>query len=191
MTPSSDILAEGIYQIHFEWQVFFSQLFGFAVIVWAMTKWVVPIVKRMMTKAQGDIQKQIEENEQAAARLSKAKQVYDEGMAEAKAELAQLLEDAHADAEDIVVKMRETAAAEVERVGKQGRDQIELMRRQLIRDLKTDFAKQVMSHTTESVREQVQSPQIKSDAVEKFLDDLQTMANTGSSGRTRTQSQWN
>ncbi|KAA8880037.1 hypothetical protein F3087_42265 [Nocardia colli] len=191
MTPSSDILAEGIYQIHFEWQVFFSQLFGFAVIIWVIVKYVAPPVKKMMVKAQNDIRKQIEENEQAAARLSKAKQVYDEGMAEAKAELAQLLEDAHADAEDIVVKMREAAAAEVERVGKQGRDQIELMRRQLIRDLKADFSKQVMAHTTESVREQVQSPQIKSDAVERFLDDLQAMANTGSSGRTHTQSQWN
>ncbi|MFD6157695.1 hypothetical protein ACFWF7_31160 [Nocardia sp. NPDC060256] len=191
MTPSSDILAAGIYQIHFEWQVFFSQLFGFAVIIWVFGKYLVPIVKRMMAKAQGDIRKQIEENEQAAVRLSKAKQVYDEGLAEAKAELAQLLEDAHADADAIVVKMRETAAAEVERVGKQGRDQIELMRRQLIRDLKADFTKQVMTHTTESVREQVQSPQIKSDAVERFLDDLQAMANTGSSGRTHTQSQWN
>ncbi|MEU7137971.1 hypothetical protein ABZ942_00825 [Nocardia sp. NPDC046473] len=191
MTPSSDILAEGIYQIHFEWQVFVSQLFGFAVIIWVFVKYLLPIVKRMMAKAQGDIRKQIEENEQAAARLSRAKQVYDEGLAEAKAELAQLIEDAHADADAIVVKMRETAAAEVERVGKQGRDQIELMRRQLIRDLKADFTKQVMTHTTESVREQVQSPQIKSDAVERFLDDLQAMANTGSSGRTHTQSQWN
>ncbi|QBS40696.1 hypothetical protein [Nocardia sp. CS682] len=191
MTPSSDILAEGIYQIHFEWQVFVSQLFGFAVIVWVIVKYVAPPVKRMMTKAQGEIQKQIEENQQAADRLVKAKKVYDEGLAEAKAELAQLLEDAHADAEDIVVKMRETAAAEVERVRKQGRDQIELMRRQLIRDLKADFSQQVLMHTSDSVRDQVQSPQIKSDAVERFLDDLETMANTGSSGRAHTQSQWN
>ncbi|WP_194834481.1 hypothetical protein [Nocardia sp. XZ_19_369] len=191
MTPSSDILAEGIYQIHFEWQVFVSQLFGFAVIVWVIVKYVAPPVKRMMAKAQGEIQKQIEENQQAADRLVKAKQVYDEGLAEAKAELAQLLEDAQADAEDIVVKMRETAAAEVERVRKQGRDQIELMRRQLIRDLKADFSQQVLMHTSDSVRDQVQSPQIKSDAVERFLDDLETMANTGSSGRAHTQSQWN
>ncbi|PXX69371.1 ATP synthase F0 subcomplex B subunit [Nocardia tenerifensis] len=191
MTPSSDILAEGIYQIHFEWQVFFSQLFGFAVIVWVIVKYVAPYVKRAMVKQQDDIRKQIEENDQAAQRLTEAKQVYDEGLAEAKTELAQLIEDAHADADDIVAKMRETAAAEVDRVRKQGRDQIELMRRQLIRDLKADFSEQVMAHTTESVREQVQSPQIKSDAVERFLDELQAMANTGSSGRARTQSQWN
>ncbi|GAA5085611.1 hypothetical protein [Nocardia iowensis] len=191
MTPNTDILAEGLYDIHFEWPVFISQLFGFVVIIWVIVKWVVPPVKRMMAKAQGEIQKQIEENEQAAARLNKAKEVYDHGMAEAKAELAQLIEDAHADAEQIVVKMRETAAAEVERVRKQGRDQIELMRRQLIRDLKTDFAASVMTHTADTVRDQVHSPQIKSDAVEKFLEELEAMANTGPAIRARTQSQWN
>ncbi|WP_280427118.1 hypothetical protein [Nocardia brasiliensis] len=188
---STDILAESIYQIKFEWPVFLSQLFGFVVIVWVIVKYVVPPVKRMMAKSQDAIRKQLEENQEAADRLTQAKEVYDNGMAEARAELAQLVEDAHSDAEAIVVQMREAAAAEVERVRKQGRDQIELARRQLIRDLKDDFTELVLTRTTDDVREQVRSPEVKADSVEKFLDELETMANAGSELRARSQSQWN
>ncbi|MFG1791081.1 hypothetical protein [Nocardia sp. NPDC049149] len=191
MIASTEILAEGIYQIKFEPEVFFSQLFAFAVIIWLFVKYGRPFLKRGMAKAQGDIQKQMEDNNQAAERLAKAKEVYENGLADAKTELAQLLDDAKADAENIVVQMREAANAEVDRVRKQGRDQIELMRRQLIRDLKADFSASVLSHTAENVREQVNSPQVKSDAVEKFLDELEVMANTGSELRARSQSQWN
>ncbi|WP_069161492.1 F0F1 ATP synthase subunit B family protein [Nocardia altamirensis] len=191
MIPSTEILAEGVYQIKFEPEVFFSQLFAFGVIIWLFVKYLRPFLKRGMAKAQGDIQKQLDDNSQAADRLAKAKEVYENGLAEAKTELAQLLDDAKADAENIVVQMREAANAEVDRVRKQGRDQIELMRRQLIRDLKADFSASVLSHTTENVREQVNSPQVKSDAVEKFLDELEVMANNGSELRARSQSQWN
>jgi F-type H+-transporting ATPase subunit b len=192
MNLESGILAEvandtGIYHITFDWPVFFSQLFGFACIVFVIVKWVTPPIKRMMTKAQDTIQKQIEQSEQAATRLAEAKQAYDSALAQAQAELAQLREDAHADAERIVARMREAADAEVARVRKHGRDQIAQMRTQLIRDLKVDLSATVLARTEDKVRYQLSSTYVVTGSIDKFLEDLEAMANASPPVRRRAQ----
>ncbi|MTE13666.1 F0F1 ATP synthase subunit B family protein [Nocardia aurantiaca] len=172
-------LAEGIYHITFDWPVFFSQLFGFAVIVWFVVKYVVPPVKRIMNNAQDQIRRQLEESEAAAQRLATAKAAYDNAVAEAQAELERMREEARADADRIILQMREAAAAEVERVRKQGRDQILQYRRQMIRDLEQDLAAAMLALTEEKVREQIGTPQARADSIEKFLEDLEALANSG------------
>src|SRR6478672_8833010 len=118
MNLNSGILAEGaihaaesedsgIFHITFDWPIFFSQLFGFAVIVFIIVKYVAPPVGRLMAKAQNNIQKQLEENQQAADRLVEAKRAYDNAVTDAQAELEHIREDARADAERIIAKMRE------------------------------------------------------------------------------------
>ncbi|MEV6100009.1 hypothetical protein [Nocardia sp. NPDC051981] len=182
-------LAEGIYNITFDWPVFFSQLFGFAVIVWFFVKYVVPPVKRIMNNAQDQIRRQLEESEAAAQRLATAKAAYDNAVAEAQAELDRMREEARADADRIIQQMREAAAAEVERVRKQGRDQILQYRRQMIRDLEQDLAAAMLALTEEKVREQIGSPQARADSIERFLEDLEALANSGEAARRQPQTE--
>lgn len=189
MIQTSDILAEGLYEITFDWPIFFSQLFGFAVIIFVIVKYVVPLVKPIMAKAQANIQHQLEESEKAADRLAQAKQAYDSALAEAQAELERLREDARVDAEHIIAKMREAAAAEVARVRRQGRDQVVLFRKQVIRQMQSDLTATVLARTEQKVREQVQSPQTKAESIEKVLNDLEVMAHTTPAVRSR--AQWN
>ncbi|WP_063043054.1 F0F1 ATP synthase subunit B family protein [Nocardia pseudovaccinii] len=188
MNLNSGILAEGairaagsedsgIFHITFDWPIFFSQLFGFAVIIFVIVKWVAPPVKRLMAKAQNNIQKQLEENQQAADRLVEAKRAYDNAVTDAQAELEHIREDARADAERIIAKMREFADAEVARVRSQGRDQIAQMRTQLIRDLKDELITTVMDSTEEKVRYEIGSTHVAADSIDKFLEDLEAMAN--------------
>ncbi|MGV9662085.1 F0F1 ATP synthase subunit B family protein [Nocardia niigatensis] len=182
-------LAEGIYNITFDWPVFFSQLFGFAVIVWFVMKYVVPPVRRIMNNAQDQIRRQLEESEAAAERLATAKAAYDNAVAEAQAELDRMREEARADADRIILQMREAAAAEVERVRKQGRDQILQYRRQMIRDLEQDLAAAMLALTEEKVREQIGSPQARAESIEKFLEDLEALANSGEAARRQPQTE--
>jgi F-type H+-transporting ATPase subunit delta len=189
MIDPSVVLAEGPYHITVEWSVFFSQLFGFVVIVFTIVKWVVPPVQRMMARAQEKVRTQLEESEQATARLVAAKQKYDNALAEAQLELEEMRKDAHADAEFIIAKMREAAADEVERVRRQGRDQILQLRRQLIRDLQTDLTNAMLDRTAERVRVRVSTPQAQADSVERFLEDLEALAN-GNRQR-QAQARWN
>ncbi|WP_433713889.1 hypothetical protein ACQP2U_06795 [Nocardia sp. CA-084685] len=198
MNLNSGILAEGaihaagsedsgIFHITFDWPIFFSQLFGFAVIIFVIVKWVAPPVKRLMAKAQNNIQKQLEENQQAADRLVEAKRAYENAVTDAQAELEHIREDARADAERIIAKMREFADAEVARVRSQGRDQIAQMRTQLIRDLKEELITTVMDSTEEKVRYEIGSTHVAADSIDKFLEDLEAMANAEPPVRRRAQ----
>jgi F-type H+-transporting ATPase subunit delta len=182
MIGTSGILAEGTvasgpYHITIQWPVFFSQLFGFACIVFIVVKWVAPPVKSMMGKAQGNIQKQLDHSEQAATRLAAAKEAYDNALAEAQVELDQLREDARVDAVRIVAQLRQIADSEVARVRKQGNDQIEQMRAQLIRDLSADLSATVLASTEDKVRLQLSSKHVVSDSIDRFLEDLEAIAN--------------
>ncbi|MBB5918422.1 F-type H+-transporting ATPase subunit delta [Nocardia transvalensis] len=185
------VLAEGIYDITIDWPVFISQLFGFAVIVFVFVKWIVPPVKSLMERSQETVRKQLEESEEATTKLAEAKQAYDSALAQAQAELEVLRADARADAEFIIAQMRDAAAAEVDRVRKQGRAQILQLRRQMIRDLETDLAAAMLELTEEKVRDQVSTPRAKSESIEKFLEDLEALANSGPGARSEVRSRWN
>lgn len=178
LSTTSVLAAEDLFDITFDWPVFFSQLFGFGVIVWFMMKYVVPVAKKAMAKAQDTVQRQLEESEQAAERLVEAKSAYDSAVAEAQAELVRMREEARVDAERIIAQMREAAAAEVERVRRTGRDQVLQFRRQLMRDLEVDLSAAMLALTEEKVREQVGSPQARSESIERFLNDLEILANS-------------
>ncbi|MCU1470857.1 MAG: synthase subunit b-delta [Glaciihabitans sp.] len=184
--PTTGVLAEG-YNISFDWPVFFSQLFGFVVIIWLFVKYLLPFVKKTMNKAQDTIRRQLEESEAAAERLTAAKTAYDSAVAEAQAELERMREEARADADRIIAQMREAATAEVERVRRVGRDQILQFRRQMMRDLEADLSAAMLALTEEKVREQVGTPQARSESIERFLDDLEMLANSAPAARQQPQ----
>jgi F-type H+-transporting ATPase subunit delta len=193
MINTSGVLAADVFHISFDWSVFFSQLFGFAVIIFVFVRWILPPLKRMMAKSQDAVARQLEESGKAAARLDEAKRAYDNALADAQAELDRLRSDARADADHIIVQMHEAANTEVERVRKQGRDQIAQLHRQLVRDLKAELVTNMLDRTEDRVRQQVASLQAKADSVEKFLEDLEVMANAHAapSVKRRAQSRWN
>ncbi|WP_024803454.1 ATP synthase F0F1 subunit delta [Nocardia sp. BMG51109] len=191
MNHPTSLLAEGIYHISFDWPVFFSQLFGFAVIIFVAVKWIVPPVKSLMARSQDMVRRQLEESERAAARLTEAKQAYDSALAQAEVELEVMRAEARADAGHIIAQMREAAAAEVERVRKQGRAQIFQLRRQMVSDLEADLAAAMLELTEEKVRDQAASARAKSESIEKFLEDLEALANSGSGAQRQVQQRRN
>lgn len=194
MTETSGVLAAADgYHISFDWPVFFSQLFGFAVIIFVFVRWILPPLKRMMSKSQDTIARQLEESSKAAERLDEAKKSYDNALVEAQVELDRLRSDARADADHIIEQMREAATAEVERVRKQGRDQIAQLHRQMVRDLQAELVTNMLDRTEERVRQQLATLQAKADSVDKFLEDLEVMANGQAAPalKRRAQSRWN
>ncbi|WP_084530073.1 F0F1 ATP synthase subunit B family protein [Nocardia crassostreae] len=191
MIDTYDLLAaEGIYNITWDWPIFFSQLFGFGVIVWFFVKYIVPPVKKVMSKAQEQVQKQLDDSEKAADRLLRAKQAYDSSVKEVQAELERMREEARIDADRIIAQMREAATEEVTRVRKQGREQILQFRRQLIRDLEADLSAAMLALTEEKLREHVNTPQARAESVEKFLEDLEALANSAPAARPEPRTGW-
>ena len=83
----------------FDPAIFIAQLFGFAVILFLLWKYVRPPVAKMMRDRQETVRQQLAESEAAAKRVADGKQAREKAIAEAKAEAEQLQKDAEADAE--------------------------------------------------------------------------------------------
>lgn len=190
MSPASGVLADG-YHISFQWPVFFSQLFGFAVIVFVMMKWIVPLVRTMMARSQDAIARQLDESDRATQRLTDAQLAYDDAVDDANTAIETMRADARADAQRIVEQLRHTAAEEVERVRKQGREQVALVRRQLVRDLQADLTTALLAATEEKVRQQSGSATTASEGIDRFLEELEALADAEPGARRQALARWN
>ncbi|MBF6327659.1 hypothetical protein [Nocardia transvalensis] len=163
---------DGIYDITWDWPVFLSQLFGFAVIVAALVKWMVPPVQAMMRRAQDTIGRQLEESAHATDQLTAAEQAFAEAITRARTEVAHIHREALEDAEHIVADMRRAAATEIERVRKLGEDRIAQVQRRLQDELGHDLTTAVLDRVESIVRERLDSPRARSDSIDRFLDEL-------------------
>jgi ATP synthase F0 subunit b/ATP synthase F1 delta subunit len=155
---------------------FIGQLFGFAVILALVWRYVVPPVRKLMGDRQETVRQQLADSKAAAERLAKASKAHEKAKADAKAEAKRVTEEAKADAERIAEQLSEQADSDVERIKVQGAKQVELLRAQLVRQLRQDFGAESVRRAGELVRGFVADTAQQSATVDRFLDDLDAMA---------------
>lgn len=155
---------------------FIGQLVGFGLIVWAIVKWVVPLVRKMMQTQQELVRQQLEESATAAKQVAEADTAHARALQEAKDEAERMKTEARRDAEKISEQLRAQADTEVERVKVQGAAQVELLRQQLVRELRQNLGIESVRRAGELVREHVADPKAQSATVDRFLDELDAMA---------------
>lgn len=156
--------------------IFIGNLLGFAVIMWIMWKFVLPVVRRMMTTQKQTVRTQLDDNAAAAARLARADQHYAGRVAQAKADAKHIVDEARVDAERIVEQLRAQADTEMERIKVQGEQQVELLRTQLIRQLRHDLGGESVRRAGDLVREHLNDAQARAATIDRFLDELDSMA---------------
>ncbi|MEV0338599.1 hypothetical protein AB0H49_06195 [Nocardia sp. NPDC050713] len=166
----------GVYDITWDWPVFVSQLFGFAVILGALSKWVAPQVRTVMRKAQRTIEEQMTESADAATELAAAERAFAKAVAAAQVEVARIGHQARDDADRIVTELRDTAAAEVERVRREGLRNVALAHRQLEEELTHDLTTAVIDRAESIARDLLESPLARSSSIDRFLDELTARA---------------
>jgi ATP synthase F0 subunit b/ATP synthase F1 delta subunit len=155
---------------------FIGQLVGFAVIVWLVWRYVVPLVRRLMSAQQQTVRNQLDESAAAKKRLEEAERAHEKALEQAKAEAKQVTEEARVDAGRIAQQLRAQADAEVERIKVQGAQQVQLLRAQLIRQLRQDLGVESVGRAGELVRNHVADAEAQSATVDRFLDELDAMA---------------
>lgn len=155
---------------------FIGQLIGFLVIIWIIWRYVVPPVKRMMANQQEAVRNQLDESAKAAQRLADADKHHAERLAEAKAEASKIVEEARADSVRISEQLRAQADVEVERIKVQGGQQVALLRAQLVRQLRQELGSESVARAGDLVRAHVADPQAQAATVDRFLDELDSMA---------------
>jgi len=155
---------------------FLGQLIGFAVILLLVWRYVVPPVRKMMADQQNAVRQQLADSAAAADRLAEASRAHEKAKEDAKAEAQRITEEAQSDAKRIGEQLHAQADSEVERIKVQGAKQVELLRAQLIRQLRQDIGAESVRRAGELVRSYVGEPAQQSATVDRFLDDLDAMA---------------
>lgn len=155
---------------------FIGQLIGFLVIIWIIWRYAVPPVRRLMASQQDAVRNQLDESAKAAQRLADADKYHAQRVDEAKAEAKHITEEARVDAERIAEQLRVQADVEVERIKAQGGQQISLLRAQMVRQLRQELGAESVRRAAELVRAHVADPAAQSATVDRFLDELESMA---------------
>ena len=155
---------------------FIGQLVGFAVIILLVWRYVVPPVRKMMADQQSTVRQQLADSAAAADRLAEASRAHAKAKEDAVAEAQHLTEEAQSDAKRIGEQLRAQADRDAERIKQQGAKQVELMRAQLIRQLRQDIGAESVQRAGELVRGYVADPDQQSATVDRFLDELDEMA---------------
>jgi len=154
---------------------FIGQLIGFAVIVWIITKYAVPPIKRLMADQRATVANQLEDSAKAARRLADADSYHAKRVEEAKVEARHIVEEASADAVRIGEQLRTQADVEAERIKVQGGEQVLLLRAQLVRQLRGELGGDSVRRAAELVRAHVADPAAQAATVDRFLDELDSM----------------
>jgi ATP synthase F1 delta subunit/ATP synthase F0 subunit b len=155
---------------------FIGQLIGFAVIAFILWRYVVPPVRTLMQKQQDAVRTALAESAEAAKKLTDADAMHAKALEEAKAESAKVTDEARADSERIASQLEEQAGIEAERLKAQGAQQVQLMRQQLIRQLRHGLGQESVQKADELVRAHVADSAAQAATVDRFLDELDQMA---------------
>lgn len=155
---------------------FIGQLFGFAVIVYLVWRFIVPLVGRLMSARQDTVRQQLADAAAAADRLAEASQAHTKALEDAKSEAHRVVEEARTDAERIAEQLEAQADVEAERIKMQGARQVDLIRAQLTRQLRLELGHESVRQARELVRNHVADQAQQSATVDRFLDQLDAMA---------------
>jgi ATP synthase F1 delta subunit len=156
--------------------IFIGQLIGFGVIVFIIMKWVAPLMKGLMQRQQDAVRDALADSAEANKKLADADAMHAQAREDAQAESAKVTDEARRDSERIVSQLQDQAGVDAERIKAQGIQQVQLMRQQLIRQLRSGLGEESVEKASRLVRAHISDPAALSATVDRFLDDLDAMA---------------
>lgn len=161
--------------------IFISQLVGFAVIILIFWKWVLPPLRKMVVHQQTTIVQQIDDSDAAAAKVVDAEAAHERALAKAKTEAEQLHAGALEDAKGIHEDLQAQSESEVRRITDHGQAQGELVRANLVRQLRAELGQDAVGQADQLVRAHLADPAAQSASVDRVIDELEAMAAGGPS----------
>jgi F-type H+-transporting ATPase subunit b len=158
-------------------------LIFFAILYWAMAKYVVPRLEAMYAERTAEIEGGIEKAAQAQAEAAAALEEYNNQLSEARAEAGRIREEARAQGAQIVAEMREQAQAEAARIVSSAQQQIVAERQQAVVQLRTEVGTLATDLASRIVGESLTDSARQSRVIDRFLDELEQADSAPVTGR--------
>jgi F-type H+-transporting ATPase subunit b len=154
---------------------FIAELVAFVIILFVLWRYVLPLIKDMVRKRQDEIQRQVDEADEARRKLEDAHGRFDNAVQQAEAEAARIRDDARADAAGIREELIAQAEADVERMLQRGRDQLAAQRDQVVRGLRSELGGASMELAERTVRKELSEDDARSASVDSFLSEIENL----------------
>jgi len=149
----------------------------FAIVYWAMKKYVVPRLEALYAERSAEIEGGIAKAEEAQAEATAALEEYKAQLADARAEAGRIREEARAQGAQIVAEMREQAQAEASRITAAASQQIAAERQQAVVQLRSDVGRLATDLASRIVGESLEDEARQRRVVDRFLDELEQSEN--------------
>src|ERR1044072_6165479 len=117
---------------------FLVELLAVAIIVWILSKFVIPPTNRAMTNRQKTIHKKFANLEEAKAEANEAKDEFTSQIADARHEAARIREEARQQGAAIIAELGEQAQGEANRIVEHAHAQIQAERQQALTTLRAE-----------------------------------------------------
>jgi F-type H+-transporting ATPase subunit b len=145
----------------------------FAIVYWAVAKYLVPRFEAIYAERTAEIQGGIDEAKQVQEEANAALAEYKAQLAEARGEATRIREEARAQGAQIIAEMREQAQAEAARITAAASQQLAADRQQAVVQLRTDVGKLATDLASRIVGESLEDSARQSRVVDRFLDELE------------------
>jgi F-type H+-transporting ATPase subunit b len=166
---------------------FIAELVAFAIILFAIAKWVIPPVQRMMRERQAMIDQQGVDADKAREKLAEAEASFKNALTEARVEAAQIRENARAEAQRTVEELRAAAHEESDRIIARGEEQLERQRTAIVRELRAEIGTLAVELSEKIVDQRLASEDQVRATVDSFIAGLHaqdTASSSSSAGST-------
>jgi F-type H+-transporting ATPase subunit b len=152
---------------------FIAELVAFLIILGVLGKYVLPPIQKAMRDRQEMIRKQVEDAEEARAKLAEAEKAYQNALHEARTEAAQIRENARAEAQRTVEELRAQAIEEQQRIIARGDEQLASQRAAIVRDLRAEVGSLAVELAEKIVSQRLADQAQVSATVDAFLAGLE------------------
>ena len=152
---------------------FFVELAAFLVLLFLLSKYVIPPINRAMTARQDAIREQFAELDEAKSEASAAEEEFKAQIADARHEAARIREEAREQGAAIIAEMREQAQAEAARIVEHAHTQIEADRKSAAASLRGEVGTLATTLAGRIVGESLDDEARQSRVVDRFLSELE------------------
>lgn len=154
----------------------------FAIVAYVLIKYVWPRMEATFQARRDAIEGGIKRAEDAQAEAQRLLGEYRQQLAEARTEAAQIRDNARAEGQRIIEEMRTTAQEESARIVARGEEQLTVQRQQVVRELRSEIGTLATSLAERVVGESLAADPARQRTVDRFLDDLDGMAQSVPAG---------
>lgn len=146
---------------------------GFAVLLFIVVKYVVPMFEKTYAERAEAIEGGIAKAEEAQAEASAALEEYKKQLSDARVEANKIREEARAEGSQILAELKEKAATESARITEQAHTQIEAERQAAIVSLRSEVGSLATELAGRIVGESLDDDARSGRVVDRFLADLE------------------